>query len=70
MQRCEKIFNLEKNIQVKLPSFYQINVETTIGKCTFFFLPNLKNKSPANDFLMHKCRKKRKVQKINFFFQI
>ena len=53
-----------KKIQVQLMSFYYINVETEKLKNVFFF-ESEKNKSPANEFLLHKCRNEN-----DFFFQI
>ena len=37
--------------------FYYINVETK-GKLNFFFSNPKKCTSPANEFLLHKCRNK------------
>ena len=52
----------EKNVQVQLMSFYNINVETKIN----IFFSNLKKcTNPANEFLLHECRNKNK--KMIFF---
>ena len=44
--------------------FYYVNVET-IGKCIkiYFFLIVRKITSSANEFLLHKCRNNRVMQK-------
>ena len=62
-------FQIWKKLQVQLMIFCYINVETKMEKYIFF--SNVKKfTSPANEFLLQKCRKNRNMKKMNFFFQI
>ena len=47
-------------------SFYYINVETKIYT---FFSDLKKMTSPANEFLLYKCRKNRKMKTLIYFFK-
>ena len=56
-----------KNVQVQLMSLYYI-IETIVKWKNGLFFSNLKKfTSPANEFLLHKCRNNRKMKK-RFFF--
>ena len=56
-------FKSEKNVQVQLMSFYYMNVETINKKKYIFFKLKKKCTSPANEFIVHKCRNNRKMKR-------
>ena len=52
-----------KKLQVQLMSFCYMNVETINKTIYIFFIKSAKITSPANEFLLHKCRNERKMKK-------
>ena len=61
-------FSSLKKFHTQIMSFYHINIET-IGKLIFFFFSKQeKFTSPANEFLLHKCRNKNR--KRNYFSKL